>query len=95
MNDIKLKITIELFREGDLYISRCPELDMVAQGDSSDAARKNLMEVIGIQFEEMRELGTLEEYLFEAGYQIEEGKIQSEKEIIGFETSFVHLERVA
>jgi predicted RNase H-like HicB family nuclease len=32
---------------------------MLAQGYSLDEARKNLYEVIEIQFEEMKELGTL------------------------------------
>jgi predicted RNase H-like HicB family nuclease len=54
-----LKITIEFWQEGNLYIANCPELDMLAQGYSLDEARKNLYEVIEIQFEEMKELGTL------------------------------------
>ena len=95
MSELKLKITIELFKEGDLFISRCPELDMIAQGHSIDEAKANLLEVIEIQFEEMKEIGTLEEFLAEAGYQPGEGKAQSEKEIIGFEMSFVKLESVA
>ena len=67
---------------------------MVAQGCSVEMAKKNLLEVIGIQFEEMKYLGTLDDFLSQAGYQLEEGEILSEKEIIGFEKSFVELERV-
>lgn len=58
-----LKITIEIWRESKFYIARSPELDMVAQGNSLEEAKKNLIEVIEIQFEEMRELGTLNEFL--------------------------------
>ena len=47
-----LKITIEFWREGELYIANCPELDILAQGYSLDEARKNLHEVIEIHFEE-------------------------------------------
>jgi len=64
-----LKITIEFWREGNLYIANCPELDMLAQGSSLDEARENLFEVVEIQCEEMKELGTLDEFLKEMGWQ--------------------------
>ena len=89
-----LKITLEFWREGNLYIARSPELDMVAQGDSIEEARRNLLEVIEIQFEEMKEMGTLEEFLSEAGYKLEAEMVGSEKEIISFDKSFVSLEHV-
>ena len=92
---MKIGITIELWKEGDLYVARTPELDMVAQGHSPDSAKKNLFEVIEIQFEEMKQIGTLNEFLSEAGYQPEKGAILSEKEVISFEKSFVELESVA
>jgi predicted RNase H-like HicB family nuclease len=86
-----LKISIEFWKEGSLYIARSPELDMVAQGNSLEEARRNLFEVIQIQFEEMKELGTLNEFLSEAGYLIKEDIAESEKEIISFDKSFVKL----
>ncbi|MBT9141155.1 MAG: hypothetical protein DDT30_01742 [Dehalococcoidia bacterium] len=89
-----LKTTIEFWREGNLYIARSPELDMVAQGSSLEEARQNLLEIIEIQFEEMKELGTLEEFLSEAGYDLEGGVTGSKREIISFDKSFVNLSRV-
>lgn len=86
-----LKITIEFWKEGNLYIARSPELDMVAQGDSLEEARRNLLEVIEIQFEEMKELGTLDEFLLEAGYKPKGDIVESEKEIISFDKSLVSL----
>lgn len=65
-----LKITIEFWKEGNLCIARSPELDMVAQGTSIEEAKKHLLEVIEIQFEEMKKLCTLDEFLKEAGYII-------------------------
>ncbi len=87
-----LKITIEFWKEGNLYIARSPELDMVAQGNSLGEAKANLLEVIGIQFEEMKELGTLDKFLLEAGYSSRGDVIESDKEIISFDKSFVALE---
>jgi len=59
----ELSITIEIWRKGKWFLARAAELDFVAQGRTAEEARKNLQEVIKIQFEEMREMGTLEEYL--------------------------------
>jgi len=53
-----LKITIEFWKEDNLYIANCPELDMLAQGESLEKAKNNLYEVIEIQFEN----GALEEF---------------------------------
>jgi len=89
-----LKITIEFWQEGNLYIANCPELDMLAQGYSLDEARKNLYEVIEIQFEEMKELGTLNQFLEDMGYKFLDDTIVSNREIIGFDKSFVRLELV-
>lgn len=89
-----LKITIEFWKEGNLYIARSPELDMVAQGNSMGEAKGNLLKVIEIQLEEMKELGTLDEFLLEAGYKPETELIESEKEIISFDKSFVPVEHV-
>ena len=90
-----LKMTIEFWREGNLYLARSPELDMIAQGDSLEEAKRNLLEVIEIQLVEMRELGTLDEFLLDAGYKSQDEVAESEKEIIGFDKSFVVLEHVA
>ncbi|MEW5766370.1 MAG: hypothetical protein AB1797_01915 [bacterium] len=90
----ELKITMEFWREGELYVIHCPELDMIAQGYSLEEAKKNLFEVIEIQFEEMEEMGTLNEFLEERGFRIIDDILTSQREIIGFDKSFVKLECV-
>lgn len=55
-----LQITIEVIKRESWYLARAPELDFVSQGKTSDEAKKNLLEVIQIQFKEMREMGTLD-----------------------------------
>ena len=42
-------------------------------------------EVIRIQFEEMAEMGTLEDYLSECGFETTEDSIYPKNEMIGFE----------
>jgi len=64
---MKLKATAELWQKGNWCIAKLPELDFVAQGKTIDEAKANLVEVAHIQFAEMKELGTLKEYLQDAG----------------------------
>ncbi|MBF0472618.1 MAG: type II toxin-antitoxin system HicB family antitoxin [Nitrospirae bacterium] len=38
-------------REGEGYVSLCPELDIASQGDTIDEARKNLQEALELFLE--------------------------------------------
>ncbi|MBH8555504.1 type II toxin-antitoxin system HicB family antitoxin [Nostocaceae cyanobacterium CENA357] len=38
-------------REGDGYVSLCPELDIASQGDTIEEARNNLIEALQLFFE--------------------------------------------
>ena len=67
-----IPITIEIVKKGIWYIARTVELDFVTQGRTANEAKKNLFEVIEIQFEEMDKLSTLKDYLKECGYEIDE-----------------------
>ena len=42
----RLTLTAIIEREGDGYVSFCPELDVASQGDTRDEARANLTEAI-------------------------------------------------
>jgi len=50
-----------------------------------EEAKRNLLEVVEIQFEEMTEMGTLDEYLEECGYKLENGNAISMTEMVGFQ----------
>jgi len=54
---------LKFWRKGKWFVAKCPELDFASQGKTHDEAKKNLLEVIQIQFEEMHEMKTLDEYL--------------------------------
>lgn len=88
---MKLRATIELWQKGRWCIAKIPELDFVAQGQTLDEAKANLSEVVGIQFAEMKEMGTFEDYLAECGFTIKGDNIEPENEIIGFERQFVQV----
>jgi predicted RNase H-like HicB family nuclease len=86
---MNLNITVEIWRKGDTYLANAPELDFISQGRTFEEAKKNLLEVVEIQFEEMTEMGTLDEYLLERSFLIEGNNIIPQREIIGFEKSIV------
>ena len=46
-----MKLTAITEREGDGYVSLCPELDIASQGNSIEQARENLREALELFFE--------------------------------------------
>lgn len=46
-----MKLTAIIEREGNGYISLCPEFDIASQGDSIEQARDNLREALELFFE--------------------------------------------
>ena len=82
---MNIDVTIEVWQKEKWFIAKCPELDFIAQGKTSDEAKKNLLEVLQIQIEEMEEMGTLGEYLAECGYERHNDKIVQHIEMVGFE----------
>jgi len=67
-----IEFNVEVVKKGKWYIARAPELDFVTQGTTAEEAKKNIIELVEIQFEEMREMGSLENYLEECGFTQDE-----------------------
>ena len=49
------QLTAIIEREGDGYVSLCPELDIASQGDTVEESRKNLAEALELFFEHASE----------------------------------------
>jgi len=45
------KLTAIIEKEGEGYVSLCPDLDIASQGGSVEEARKNLQEAVELFFE--------------------------------------------
>lgn len=45
------QLTVIIEREGDGYVSLCPELDIASQGGTVEEARENLREAVELFFE--------------------------------------------
>lgn len=48
---MKRQLTVIIEREGNGYVSLCPEVDIASQGDTIDEAKKNLCEALELFFE--------------------------------------------
>jgi len=81
---MKLRITEEIWKEGEMYVSYCPELDISSCGEGIKQAQKNLQEVIHITLEETKKMGTFKEYLEECGFEGDTDIMSIRKELVGF-----------
>lgn len=64
----RIIVRAEVFREGDLYVAVCPDLDVSSFGESPEEAKRSLREALEAFVEECASMGTLEEVLEEAGF---------------------------
>ncbi len=61
-------VCIENFKEGDLYLEICPDLDLSSFGETVAEARHSVREALEAFFSECEAMGTLTEVLEEAGF---------------------------
>ena len=52
---MKYNFTAIIEKEGNMYVSLCPELDIASQGRTVEEAKKNLEEAISLFFEHASE----------------------------------------
>jgi predicted RNase H-like HicB family nuclease len=64
----KISFRGEIFREDDLYVGICPELNVSSFGMTVDEARYSLHEAVEAFVEECASTGTLEEVMEESGF---------------------------
>jgi predicted RNase H-like HicB family nuclease len=55
MMKINRQFTAIIEREGEAFVSLCPELDIASQGDTVEQARNNLAEALELFFEHASE----------------------------------------
>ena len=68
---IKFALPVSILKEGESFIAYTPALDLSTSGNTFEDAQKNFNEAVNIFFEELIEMGTLEEVLSGLGWQKE------------------------
>ena len=82
---MRIRLTEEIWKEGNMYVSYCPELDIASCGEDVHQAKKNLMEAILINIEETRKMGTFERFIEDCGLEeINTDILSARKELVGF-----------
>lgn len=82
-NPIKIQLNIEVWQEGNMFVSYIPQLDISSCGKTVEEAKKNIQEAAELFFEETKKMGTSKEVLEEAGYSFD--KEWKAPELIAFE----------
>jgi len=59
----KFTFTALIWLEDDVYVSKCPEIEVSSVGDTPDESLINLKEAIDLWLVNAEELGILEDYL--------------------------------
>lgn len=78
-----LRLTGEVWREGNMYTAYCRELDLASCGHTVEEAWQNLHDVFEIFLEETSKKGTLQELLEEAGLVTRGETIERPEHFIG------------
>lgn len=60
---MNIQFTVQVFKEGRLYVAYTPELDVSSCGGTQAKAKKNLLEAVRLFLEEAERLGTLQKIL--------------------------------
>jgi hypothetical protein len=60
---MNIQFTIQIFKEGPLYVAYAPQLDLSSCGGTKARARKNLLEATRLFLEEAERMGTLDQIL--------------------------------
>lgn len=82
---MRIRLTEEIWKEANMYVSYCPELDIASCGEDVYQAKKNLMEAILINIEETKKVGTFERFIEDCGLEkINPDILSVRKELVGF-----------
>ncbi|WDN88117.1 hypothetical protein BuS5_01085 [Desulfosarcina sp. BuS5] len=82
---MEIRLTEKIWKEGNMYVSYCPELDIASCGEDVYQTKKNLIEAILINIEETKKRGTFEQFIEECGLEEINADILSvRKELVGF-----------
>lgn len=82
---MKIRLTEEIWKEGNMYVSYCPELDISSCGKDVQQAKNNLLEAIMINIEETKKMGTFEQFLEDCGLEkINADILSARRELVGF-----------
>ncbi|MFH1253374.1 MAG: hypothetical protein V1664_03535 [Candidatus Uhrbacteria bacterium] len=79
----EIQLNTEVWKEGKMFVSYIPQLDVSSCGKTVDEARKNIREAAELFLEESEKAGTINQILEEAGFSFD--KIWQAPELVALE----------
>ena len=58
----EFNVTAVIWQEDEVYVSKCPELEVASAGDTPQEALKNLKEAVDLYIENAKILGILDDF---------------------------------
>lgn len=80
-----IEFNVEVWKEGDMFVSYVPQIDISSCGKTVDQARNNIREALELYFDESENMGTLQQILEEAGFEVDNKKHWRAPEMIAYE----------
>jgi predicted RNase H-like HicB family nuclease len=71
---IDIEYTVQIWKEGNQFVAHAMTLDLMSSGKTPEEARKALDEAVHLFLVTATDIGTLNEILQEAGYELIEGR---------------------
>ena len=75
----QITVVIEIEKEGDMFISSCPALDVCSQGHTEKESMKMIVEALDAFVESCERRGTLEKVLVDAGLLCDKNNFPKKK----------------
>jgi len=69
-----IEYTVQIWKEGNQFVAHAMSLDVMSSGKTPEEARKALDEAVHLFLVTASDIGTLNEILQEAGYELKEGR---------------------
>lgn len=82
---MNIQFSSVIFKEDNVYIACCPQLDVSSCGDTSEEAVRMLKEAVCLFLEETEKMGTLKSILSEAGFHWDKDNIYTLSEVVATE----------
>lgn len=79
---MNIQFSSVIFKEDNVYIAYCPQLDVSSCGDTSEEAVRMLKEAVRLFLEETEKMGTLESILSEAGFHWDKDSIYNPSKVV-------------
>lgn len=70
---MNIEYTVHIWKEGNQFVAHAMPLDVMSSGRTPEEARKALDEAVHLFLVTAEDMGTLEEILWESGYEFVQG----------------------